>query len=150
MRYAERIGAVGLTAAQSGMLRTIAAGEGMSQKALAAALGVLPSRLVLLVDDLEERGLLERRDSADDRRVYELFLSEKGRRALDDVGRVARAHDEAFLSPLDDRERDELRRLLGKLADHEGLTPGVHPGYRHVASPPSRETSKRAKPKRRS
>jgi DNA-binding MarR family transcriptional regulator len=133
-RYAERLEPLNLTPAQSGMLRVLGNKSGISQQALAEVLSILPSRLVVLVDELEERGLVERRDSAEDRRVYELYLSAKGREALESVGRVARAHDEAFLSPLTPDERAQLRELLTRLADHEKLTPGVHPGYRRIGS----------------
>jgi hypothetical protein len=34
---------------------------------------------------------------------------------------------------LDEGERQKLRAILGKLADHQGLTPGVHPGYRRAS-----------------
>jgi DNA-binding MarR family transcriptional regulator len=154
-KYAQRLAALELTPAQSGILRVISVSAGISQKKLAETLSILPSRLVLLVDELEGRGLLERRDSADDRRVYELHLSDKGRRALDDLGRVARAHDEAFLEPLSDEERGQLRSLLGRLADSQGLTPGVHPGYRRLdpssaekANSDAKQSGSRAKPGR--
>ncbi len=149
MRYAERLAASGLSAAQSGMLRIIGAREGISQKALAGALGILPSRLVVLVDELEERGLVERRDSAEDRRVYELHLSERGRSALESVGRVARAHDDAFLEPLTEAERKKLRALLTKIADREGLSPGVHPGYRRMGAVERRAKQPKKSAKRR-
>jgi DNA-binding MarR family transcriptional regulator len=132
-RYAERVARLGLSPAHSGLLRLIAHNAGISQKALGEKLSILPSRVVVLVDELQELGLVERRDGAEDRRVYELHLSEKGRQALADVGRAARAHDDAFLAPLDESERQKLRAILGKLADHQGLTPGVHPGYRRVS-----------------
>jgi DNA-binding MarR family transcriptional regulator len=131
-RYAERLASLGLSPAQSGMLRVIGQSSGISQKALAEKISILPSRLVVLVDELEELGLVRRGDSADDRRVYELSLTEKGRRALEAVGRVARAHDDAFLAPLNAQERAELSGLLARLAENEGLTPGVHPGFRRL------------------
>jgi DNA-binding MarR family transcriptional regulator len=144
-RYAERLAPLNLTPAHSGILRVLGNSAGISQKALAELLSILPSRLVVLVDELEARGLIERRDSADDRRVYELHLSEEGRRTLEEVGRVARAHDEAFLAALTEEERARLRALLAQLADHQGLTPGVHPGYRRARSaadePPTKTTS---------
>jgi DNA-binding MarR family transcriptional regulator len=132
-RYAERLAALRLSPAQSGMLRMLSKSGGISQKALAETMSIVPSRLVVLVDELEALGLVERRDCADDRRVYALYLSDKGCRVLEEVGRVARAHDEAFLSPLDEDERGQFRSILAKLADHEGLVPGVHPGYRRLA-----------------
>jgi DNA-binding MarR family transcriptional regulator len=132
-RYAERLADLRLSPAQSGMLRVLGKSGGISQKELAETLSILPSRLVVLVDELEALGLVERRDSAEDRRLYALHLSEKGRRVMEEVKRVALAHDEAFLSPLSTEERSRLRAMLAKLADHEGLVPGVHPGYRRFA-----------------
>ena len=46
----------------------IAVGSGISQQELASRLGMVPSRLVALLDELEARGFLERRNNADDRR----------------------------------------------------------------------------------
>jgi DNA-binding MarR family transcriptional regulator len=45
---------------------------------------MVPSRLVALLDDLEARGLTEQRENPDDRRSYELHLTEKGSSALAD------------------------------------------------------------------
>ncbi|QLE75423.1 MarR family transcriptional regulator [Streptomyces rectiverticillatus] len=63
----------------------IATRPGLSRRALAADLGVVPSRVVTLVDHLDGKGLVERRRSTEDRR------------------------------------------------NQQGLTPGVHPGYRNMA-----------------
>jgi DNA-binding MarR family transcriptional regulator len=103
---------------------------GLSQRALAERLGVLPSRLVTLVDELETRGLVERRDDPEDRRSYALHLTEKGRATLADVGRVAREHGESLCAALSVDERRQLATLLGRIADEQALTPGVHPGYK--------------------
>src|SRR5262245_23924430 len=69
-QFAERLAPLELTPAHAGILRLIRTSSGMSQQALSSMLGVLPSRLVVLVDELEDRGLVERRDSPEDRRVY--------------------------------------------------------------------------------
>jgi len=61
MTRAMRIKALDLTPAQAGLLRLIAWQPGQSQQEVARTLGTPPSRLVLLVDRLEERGLIERR-----------------------------------------------------------------------------------------
>ena len=71
-KFAERLSALGLRPAHAGTLRIINASSGISQQALSSMLGLPPSRLVLLVDELEERGLVERRNSSEDRRVYAL------------------------------------------------------------------------------
>jgi DNA-binding MarR family transcriptional regulator len=129
-QFAERIAPLGIGPAHAGMLRAIAASGGTSQRALAEVLEIQPSRLVQLVDDAEQKGLLERRDSPDDRRVYQLFLSDAGREMLEAIGRAGRAHEQSITGALDAEERAVLRELLTKIADHQGLTPGVHPGFR--------------------
>lgn len=131
-RFAERIADLDLTPPQAGLLRAIAAGPGQSQQALARLLGTPPSRLVALVDGLDERGLVERRRNPDDRRLHALHLTAAGDALLARIGEVARAHDDAMCAGLDPDDRAALRTLLSRLAEHHGLTPGVHPGYRRL------------------
>src|ERR1700759_5437185 len=57
-RFADRIASLDLTPAQAGLLRLIAREPGQSQQAIAGQLGTPASRLVLLVDELEGRGLI--------------------------------------------------------------------------------------------
>ncbi|MDF2697953.1 MAG: Transcriptional regulator, MarR family [Labilithrix sp.] len=113
-------------------------------------MGILPSRLVILVDDLEERGLLERRDSPEDRRIYELHLTPKATQALETIARVGRAHSETLCASLDAEERETLTSLLVRIAEEQGLTPGVHPGFRQMGSAGSdREVKKKASSRRK-
>ncbi|TCK19846.1 DNA-binding MarR family transcriptional regulator [Pseudonocardia endophytica] len=133
--FAERIARLDLTPPQTGLLRVVASEPGRSQQALAQQLGTPPTRLVALVDGLEERGLLERRRNPGDRRLHAVHLGPAGEKLMGEIRDVAREHDDAVLAPLDDDERARLRELLGKLADAHGLTPGVHPGYRHLGAP---------------
>ncbi|WP_374231364.1 MarR family winged helix-turn-helix transcriptional regulator [Pseudonocardia sp. DR1-2] len=128
-RFAERVAELDLTAPQTGLLRAVATGPGRSQQELAGYLGMPPSRLVALVDGLAARGLVERRRNPDDRRLYALHPTAEGERMLGRVAEVARAHDDELLAALDPAERETLRELLARIAGHQGLTPGVHPGY---------------------
>jgi DNA-binding MarR family transcriptional regulator len=134
-KFAERLAVLELSPAHAGVLRFIHASSGISQQALSAMLGVPPSRLVVLVDELEERGLVERRDSPEDRRVYALHLTRKGGEVFEAVSVIAREHDDATCSGLSTEERDTLSALLVRLADQLGLTPGVHPGFAHLGRP---------------
>src|SRR5579884_3946353 len=79
-QFGDRLAPLQLSRPHVGILNVVGAGAGLSQQALGEVLGILPSRLVQLVDELEERGLVERRDSAEDRRSYALHLTDKGRR----------------------------------------------------------------------
>jgi DNA-binding MarR family transcriptional regulator len=129
-RFAGRIAGLDLTPAQAGLLRLIAWEPGQSQQAFARQLGTPASRLVLLVDDLEGRGLIERRRNPDDRRHYALCLTAEGSQFMKELGQVGSAHEDDICAALDLAERQELNRLLRRIASQQGLTPGVHPGYR--------------------
>jgi DNA-binding MarR family transcriptional regulator len=129
-RFGERLEQIGLKPAHAGILRVIRQADGLSQQALGERLGMFPSRLVAVLDELEQYGLVERRDSPTDRRSYALYLTEAGRQALEQVGRVAREHQTALCAALDESERAQLAGFLRRIAAEQGLTPGVHPGYR--------------------
>jgi DNA-binding MarR family transcriptional regulator len=136
-QFAERIAPLGLTPPQAGILRAIASDHGLSQQELSKLLGIFPSRLVTLVDELESRGLIERRDNPEDRRTYALHLTEQGRELLDRLAQAAKGHNQALCAALNDREREQLANLLARIADEQGLTPGVHPGFRGLGKAPS-------------
>ncbi len=131
-RFAARVSTLDLTPPQAGLLRAIARRPGQTQQSYAAHLGVPPSRFVTLVDSLERRGVIERRRSLDDRRAYGLHLTSDGDALMRDIGRVARAHEDDLCEGLSSSERDTLRELLARIAGAQGLTPGVHPGYRDL------------------
>lgn len=131
-RFGERAAKLDFSRPQAGLLRLIGRNPGQSQQAIAARLGTPPSRLVTLVDGLEERGLVERRRNPADRRNYALHLTEAGQRALDGLSAAAREHEDAICAPLTAAERGRLHELLSKLAAGHGLRPGVHPGYRDL------------------
>jgi DNA-binding MarR family transcriptional regulator len=135
-QFAERMASLSLSPAHAGLLRAVATDPGRSQQAVSGQLGLLPSRLVVLVDELEHEGLIERRRDPADRRNYALFVTEAGARQLREIGKVAQAHGEALLAPLDQAERDTLTALLTRLAERHGLTPDVHPGYRTLGRKP--------------
>jgi DNA-binding MarR family transcriptional regulator len=129
MRFAERLSPIGLAPAHAGILRVVSKSPGISQQGLASVLGMRPSRLVTFIDELEGRGLVERRNHPEDRRLYALGLTGKGAKAMVEIGRISRAHDEAVCAALSEREREQLWSLLSRIADEQKLTPGVHPGF---------------------
>jgi DNA-binding MarR family transcriptional regulator len=130
--FAERVGALDLTPPQAGILRSLAEEPGRSQRAIADALGMPPSRFVPFADQLEERGLIERRKNPGDRRLHALHLTEKGERLLGDLREVATAHERELFSALSPEEHAQLATLLRRVAEAQQLTPGVHPGYRSL------------------
>jgi DNA-binding MarR family transcriptional regulator len=145
LSFGRKIAGFGISPPHLGMLRWIHANEGKNQRELASHLGVVPSRLVVLLDELESKGLVARERSLEDRRSQQLLLTRKGTRLLEKVERIATAHDADLGSSLTAQERETLIELCAKLAAHRGLTPDGHPGYgrRFAASPSNRKLSNR-------
>jgi DNA-binding MarR family transcriptional regulator len=131
-RFAERLEPLGLKPPHAGILRVIKDADGLSQQALGEKLGMFPSRLVAVLDELERLGLVQRRDSPTDRRSYALYLTEAGREALERIGRIGREHQDALCAALDESERAQLAGFLTRIVAEQGLTPGIHPGYRKL------------------
>jgi len=126
-RFAERLAPLDLHPRHFGMLSQLAVNEGQSQQALSRALGIHRSALVALVDDLEHRGLAERRRDPVDRRAYALYLTPQGRELLAELERTADDDEAELLTALDASERSQLISLLQRVADSQDLTAGVHP-----------------------
>jgi len=128
--FADLIASIDLTPPHAGILRVIAAEPGRSQQALSGQLGLLPSRVVAYVDELEDLGYVERRRNPDDRRLHALYLTPSGKKALSKIGELGRQHERLMTAGLDTEQHDTLRQLLAVIAERQGLTPHVHPGYR--------------------
>jgi DNA-binding MarR family transcriptional regulator len=139
-RFAARMATVGLTPPEAGLLRAIALTPGQSQQALARYLRTQPSRVVAWVDDLEGRGLVERRRNSEDRRLNALHLTADGQAALQRIRQVAAAHEDELCAPLDEPARQQLKEGLQRLRAHHGLAEGVHPGFRQLGPPSPRRT----------
>ena len=129
-RFAERIGALGVSPADVGLLRMIAAQPGRSQRSLAEEMGVVASRVVVLIDSLERKGLVERRREPQNRRNHALHLTTAGREVMAAVRELRPAHEDEMVAGLNAEQRAQLEMLLGIIAERQGLAPGVHPGYR--------------------
>ena len=110
------VGEHGLHPMHFGMMMILEAEEPIAQHELGARAGVDPSTMVARMDVLEERGLVERARSRDDRRSYEIRLSPAGRKLLRELRAAAQEHGDRFFAPLSENERKQLHRLLTKLA----------------------------------
>jgi DNA-binding MarR family transcriptional regulator len=126
--WRERLDPLGVDPQLVMVLRLVASDEGRSQQALGAALHIAASRMVGLIDDLEERGLVERRPNPDDRRARSLHVTPAGRKLLGRVAEVSKRHEEDLTRGLTPTERRRLLDLLGRMAAEHGLAPGIHPG----------------------
>ena len=148
LSFGRKIAGFGISPPHLGMLRWIHANGGKNQRELASHLGVVPSRLVVLLDELETKGLVARERSLQDRRSQQLQLTRKGTQLLEKVERIATAHDADLGSSLTAPERETLIDLCAKLAANRSLTPDGHPGYgkRFALSGSKRKLSNQSKP----
>lgn len=134
-RFADLLAPMGLSPAHAGLMRMIAVCSGGSQQEVAGRLKMFPSRLVALIDELQERGLVERAPNPGDRRTHALRLTPEGQRTLDTIADIGCAHQDALLAALTPAERDKLSSLLQKVVSEQGLTPGVHPAFARMRPP---------------
>jgi DNA-binding MarR family transcriptional regulator len=111
-RIADALASIGLTPALFGLLNVLGAREGAIQLELAATMGIDPSTIVALVDQLEQAGLAKRRPHPGDRRARQVVITPKGRRVLERARRMAFEVEDEVLQGLSARERRELLGLL--------------------------------------
>ena len=130
--FEQRLIAIGLTPQQVGLLRMLGSNAGMTQQAMAELFGIFPSRLVRLLDELEEKKLVTRRSSPTDRRCHELHLTAAGRRSLQRIAGITRQLENDLLSSLTDSEREALAARLRQIVEQQKIVPAVHPAYRNI------------------
>jgi DNA-binding MarR family transcriptional regulator len=98
------------------VLAILAEGVRETQGTIAATLGVDPSRLVALLDALEERGLVQRQRDPLDRRRHVVSITPEGKRELARIRRVFKQLEDEFFAPFDDETREAFHELLIRLA----------------------------------
>lgn len=129
--FTEALAPFELEPRQFAVLRAIGFLEGQPQQAVANRLHIPPSRMVALVDELEERGFLERRADPGDRRVRTLHLTPAGRKALEEAFQVAVAHEQKVSGGLTAAEREELLGYLRRIGEALDAYPARgHPALR--------------------
>jgi len=129
-RFTETLAPVGLEPKEFALMRAVSAAEGRTQQALAGALEIPASRMVALVDALEERGLIERRHNPRDRRARELYLTPSGTELLGRAFTLAAGLEGELCAGLSGAEREQLLELLQRVGAALGVPPGVHAATR--------------------
>jgi DNA-binding MarR family transcriptional regulator len=130
-QFSARIEELGLTPRMWGALNVLDAEGAISQQGLGKSIGMDPSTMVSTIDELESRGLVERRPHPTDRRAHALHVTDEGRAILGRGRRLAAEAQAQLLAPLDSDERKQLHDLLLRVAQAAGGLSGP------PSSPPS-------------
>ncbi len=111
-RTSDALKTLELTTVTFGVLNVLGARDGAIQQQLSADMGIDPSAMVTLIDDLESKGLAERRRRPGDRRAWEVTITPNGRRTLQRAKRLAAQVEDEVLGGLATAERRQLLTLL--------------------------------------
>lgn len=118
--FATQIGQSDLTPRQFVVMRAVAASEEPSQTTLVEKTGIDRSTLADIVRRLVARGLMQRKRTRRDARMYAVRLTERGHQALKAAEPAARITDERLLSALPASQREPfveaLRRVIDQLS----------------------------------
>ena len=101
------------------VLNLIGLNPGLTQKELALAVVLRKSALTKLVNELENRGLIERRKEGDDMRLNALYLTAEGEARLARLRPDMASLQNDLLTPLSQAERAILFELLWRLIDKD-------------------------------
>jgi DNA-binding MarR family transcriptional regulator len=114
-RWTRALRSAGLRSSHFGVLMTLGLLGEASQRRVGLAIGIDPRNLVGLMDQLQGRGLIERRIDSGDRRRHAVRLTPLGHELLIDMRKAGESEERELLAALEVPERKELTRLLTKL-----------------------------------
>lgn len=114
--FIARFAVLDLTPAQYSVLLVIGENPGRKQTEIARVLGIQRTNFVVMLDQLEARGLAERRRSATDARSHAVFLTKAGTALLNKARKIQADQEDAFADLLSREGRDMLVALLRKVA----------------------------------
>lgn len=113
-----RVSALNITPVQAMVMGFLSEQDEVMAGELGKRVELDSATLTGILDRLEAAHLIERKGNPDDRRSVKIHLTAEGRQlGIDVTGRIQEANRE-FLNPLTEKERAELRELIGKLRKH--------------------------------
>lgn len=105
----------GINGREAAVLRAIDNPQPLAQGEIARRMGIDRTTMVALIDDLQERGLVQRRQDPDDRRKNVVELTDAGQDITRQATRAGEQAERIFLSPLSAGEAEQFKKTLRAL-----------------------------------
>lgn len=115
--FAVHVGQSDITPRQFAVLKAIASANDPSQTDLVNLTGIDRSTMADIIRRLLARGLVQRRRTRRDARMYSVKMTDKGRGALEMADPAVRATDDRILSTMAPAQRDAFLKSLASIVD---------------------------------
>ena len=115
IRSMKIFGSLGMYRGQPAILFRLWERDGIPQKEIAEAIGVVPATVTIMLRRMEKAGWLERRADSADRRSSLVFLTEKGRAIRERLVEAKSRLNEACFRGFSDDERKALGMSFGRM-----------------------------------
>lgn len=113
--FARALAETGIRQVLFGILSIVGANPGINQGAVGRALGIQRANMVSLINELVDRGLIDRITAEDDRRAFALTLTADGEAIAADCLRRIREHENGLLIDFSPDERETLISLIRRI-----------------------------------
>ncbi|MBA3581378.1 MAG: MarR family transcriptional regulator [Gammaproteobacteria bacterium] len=107
-----------ITPSQTGVLVLVGENPGISQVALAKAIGIERASLGEVIGRFEKQGWITRKEAPWDKRSLAVYLTEAGEKLVKELLPAIQAHEELLSNNFTTEERETLIHLLRRLADN--------------------------------
>lgn len=119
-RSAKLFQEIGLSEGQPKVLDFLAIHDGCIQKDLATYCNIKPATVTSVLNGMEKAQLIYRKQNSDDKRIYNVYLTEEGKKRQKEVQEIFRQIDEVCLQNFTREEREQAIYLLNKMYDNLG------------------------------
>ncbi len=119
--FARKVETEGVTVAEWSFMRALYKHDPMPPSVLATRMGMTKGAISKLAERLLAKRLIERTESADDKRVHRLCLTREGKAKVPVLASLADDNDAEFFGVLTKKEQAQLDRLLKALAARREL-----------------------------
>lgn len=117
-RTHESLEKLGIYPGQPPLLFEVAHRDGLSQKELCERLHIKPATITVMLQRMESAGLFERRQDLNDQRISRVYLTEHGKKVVEEVKIVTKEIEEECFSNFTQEEKVLIRRLFMQIRDN--------------------------------